>query len=96
MLSDVVGVGLVSNIRMATDRETGKSRGFCHVDFKDAESMERALVELDGMSIYDRVLKIDKAIGREKKTAEGGFAARKPRTERYNSPDSQQTSFNNL
>jgi RNA recognition motif-containing protein len=91
MLADVVGEGLVTNIRMATDRETGKSRGFCHVDFKDAESMERAMVELEGMSIYDRVLRIDKAQARERKPSDSQFSGkgrRRNSNERYSDSES--------
>jgi len=61
MLTDLVGPELHTNVRIATDRETGKPRGFCHVDFKDAESMEKALVSLEGVEIYGRALKVDKA-----------------------------------
>lgn len=96
MLNDVVGTGLFTNIRMATDKDTGKSRGFCHVDFKDAESMERALVELDGIQIYDRILKIDKAQAKakafdDKSNSNGGNQRR--RSDRYAESD-QSGSFN--
>ena len=39
----------------------GKSRGFCHVDFKDAESMEKAITELEGIEIVGRTLRVDRA-----------------------------------
>ena len=29
--------GTVTNVRIAQDRETGKARGFCHVEFETAE-----------------------------------------------------------
>ena len=66
MLTDLVGPELHNNVRIATDRETGKPRGFCHVDFKDAESMEKALVSLEGVEVYGRALKVDKAQAKPK------------------------------
>lgn len=66
MLTDLVGPDLHTNVRIATDKETGKPRGFCHVDFKDAESMEKALVNLEGVEVYGRALKVDKAQAKAK------------------------------
>lgn len=31
MLTDVLGEGQFTRVRLALDRETGRSRGFCHV-----------------------------------------------------------------
>eukprot|EP01035_Chromulina_nebulosa_P018744 gene18744-24509_t len=70
MINDMVGVGLLTNVRMAIDRDTNKSRGFCHVDFKDAESMELAMSQLTGVELYSRTLKIDRA--QPKRSFEGG------------------------
>lgn len=72
MLTDLVGADVFSNVRIATDRETGKPRGFCHVDFKDSESLEKALVELEGIEVYGRVLKVDKAQSKPKTEGGGG------------------------
>lgn len=96
MLSDIVGPGLVTNIRMGIDKNTGRSKGFCHVDFIDAESMERALVELEQTTIYDRELKIDRAVSKEwKNNNDGGLTSRKRTGERYDNSDSeQQSNFN--
>lgn len=30
--------GEIKNVRIATDRETGKSRGFAHIEFESAKS----------------------------------------------------------
>jgi nucleolin len=61
MLDDVLGPNLFLQVRLATDRETGRPRGFGHVDFKDAESAERALVELNGLEVMGRQLRVDMA-----------------------------------
>mmetsp|Transcript_19008 Transcript_19008/g.31815 ORF Transcript_19008/g.31815 Transcript_19008/m.31815 type:complete len:361 (+) Transcript_19008:47-1129(+) len=69
MLDDVLGPGLFHQVRVAVDRETGRSRGFAHVDFKDAESAERALVELNGLEVLGRQLRVDMA---QRKAGGGG------------------------
>lgn len=61
MIGDILGQGLTSNIRLATDRETGRPKGFAHVDFKDAETAERAVSELNGLEVLGRQLRVDKA-----------------------------------
>lgn len=66
MLNDVLGPnGGFTTVRIASDRETGKPRGFGHVDFKDRESAERAIVELNGMEVLGRQLRADFAQRRE-------------------------------
>ena len=37
MVNDVLGPGLYNNVRLAIDRETGRQRGFGHIDFKGSE-----------------------------------------------------------
>lgn len=71
MLNDVVGPNLFSQVRLAVDRDTGKLKGFGHVDFKDAESAERALVELNGLEVLGRQLRVDMA---QSKDSFGGGA----------------------
>ena len=51
--------GEVSFVRIVTDRETGKSRGFGFVEFENAEDATRAKEEMDGKEIDGRELKID-------------------------------------
>lgn len=95
MLTDVVGPGLFSNVRLAVDKETGKSRGFCHVDFKDAESMERALVELEGIIIYGRPLKIDRAQSKTRPTDNRNTRSRSTSNENRYSDSEDSGSINN-
>mmetsp|Transcript_108695 Transcript_108695/g.306309 ORF Transcript_108695/g.306309 Transcript_108695/m.306309 type:complete len:338 (+) Transcript_108695:44-1057(+) len=61
MLDDVVGPGLVSQVRLATDRDTGRPRGFAHVDFNDEAGVEKALTELSGLEVLGRPLRVDRA-----------------------------------
>lgn len=68
MINDILGPGLYTQVRLAVDRETGKMRGFGHVDFKDAASAERAVIELNGMQVMGRQIRADHA----QKKEEGG------------------------
>ncbi|KAJ3682034.1 hypothetical protein LUZ60_014607 [Juncus effusus] len=51
----------ISSVRFAVDKNTGKSRGFCHVDFEDDESLENA-VRKNQMDLNGRPVKIAYAI----------------------------------
>ncbi|EKX40748.1 hypothetical protein GUITHDRAFT_75377 [Guillardia theta CCMP2712] len=55
--------GEVKNIRLATDRETGRFKGFGHVEFFDTESTEKA-VALGGTKVMGRILRVDYAMVR--------------------------------
>ena len=52
--------GLVQKVRIITDRETGRSRGFGFVEFADLASAEKALVE-DGQDFGGRALRVSPA-----------------------------------
>ena len=52
--------GEVTQVRFATDRDTGAFRGFGHVEFADADTCEKA-VALAGMPLNGRELRIDYA-----------------------------------
>jgi hypothetical protein len=48
----------------ATDQETGRARGFAHVEFEDADAAGKA-VELNGqLDLGGRTLKVDSSTGR--------------------------------
>lgn len=59
MLTDVVGEGAFQSIKLALDRETGRPRGFAHVQFPDLASAQRAVQELDGLEMMDRLIRVD-------------------------------------
>jgi RNA recognition motif-containing protein len=57
---DVKGVfsdcGNVIRVDMARDVQTGRSRGYCTVLFKEAESVRRAVDQVNGVELDGRAL----------------------------------------
>ncbi|HEY5658557.1 MAG TPA: RNA-binding protein [Myxococcota bacterium] len=52
--------GEVSSVKLITDRETGRSRGFAFVEMDD-EGAEKAIRELDGHEMDGRALRVNEA-----------------------------------
>ena len=61
-------IGAIEDVKVITDRESGRSRGFAFVTFADPNDAQKAVDELDGTEIDGRqiVVKIarDKPQGR--------------------------------
>lgn len=57
--------GPVSSVRIITDRETGRSRGFGFVELDDASAALKAVTELNGSELDGRTLTINEARPRE-------------------------------
>jgi cold-inducible RNA-binding protein len=55
-------VGDVQSVKIITDRDTGRSRGFCFVEMDNADS---AITELNGKELSGRKLTISEARERE-------------------------------
>jgi len=60
--------GGIIDVRIAKDKETGKMKGFAHVDFEAPEGVQNAILK-NGMDMDGRPLKIDAS---ENKNAGGG------------------------
>lgn len=51
----------ILSVRFAIDKKTGKSRGFCHIDFEDDESLENAMKK-NQAELHGRPMKIAYAV----------------------------------
>lgn len=54
-------VGEVTDLRLITDRETGRSKGYAFVEMATPEQAARAIRELDGVVLDDRPLAVQEA-----------------------------------
>lgn len=63
--------GNVQSVRVVTDRETGRSRGFAFVEM-DADAADTAMRALDGTPLGDRALRVNEAHDRGAGGGSGG------------------------
>ncbi len=68
--------GEVSGVQVATDRETGRSRGFAFVDMATDVGAQQAIQNLNGYQLDGRALTVEEARPRE---AAGGRRYGPPR-----------------
>jgi cold-inducible RNA-binding protein len=71
--------GIVEQARIATDRDTGRSRGFGFVEMPDDTEAQAAIDELNGSSIGGRPLTVNEARPREERRPRGDGDGRRPR-----------------
>src|SRR4051794_13029365 len=64
--------GSVDRAQVATDRDTGRSRGFGFVEMR--EGGEVAIAALNGAEYQGRALKVNEAKPREERPRTGGYA----------------------
>jgi len=73
-LRDLFGAfGEVQQVRIMTDRDTGKSRGFGFVEMTDDDAAAKAITQLNGKELGGRALTINEA--RPKPERRGGFGS---------------------
>ena len=64
--------GEISEAKVITDRETGRSRGFGFVTFADDEGADRAIAEMDGTELDGRTIKVNEAQDKPARSGGGG------------------------
>ncbi len=64
--------GEVSEAKIITDRETGRSRGFGFVTFDNDEDADNAIKEMDGTELDGRSVRVNEAREREHGGGGGG------------------------
>lgn len=80
--------GQITRVHIATDRETGRSRGFAFVEMSNDEEAGRAMAALDGKEFDGRTIKVNEARprseGGSRSGGRGGFGrSRGGRYEEY-------------
>ncbi|BBM99424.1 hypothetical protein MPTK1_1g21200 [Marchantia polymorpha subsp. ruderalis] len=70
--------GEVTDVRIITDRDTGRSRGFGFVSYTSDAEAQNALQEMDGRDLAGRTIRVDYATDRTQGdgAAGGGFGGR--------------------
>ncbi len=62
-------IGEVTSVKIITDRDTGRSRGFCFVEMQNADA---AIAELNGKEMEGRKITVSEAREREQRGGGGG------------------------
>ncbi|MDR2206494.1 MAG: RNA-binding protein [Flavobacteriaceae bacterium] len=77
--------GTVESIKIVTDRETGKSRGFGFVEMSDDEEALKAIEELNKSDYKSRTLNVSESKPQEQRSQNRGFERNKnfDRRKRY-------------
>jgi RNA recognition motif-containing protein len=65
--------GTVKLVKLPTDRETGRMRGFAFVEMGSDTEEDKAITELDGAEWMGRNLKVNKAKPREDNRSSNSF-----------------------
>ena len=66
--------GEVTDAKVITDRDTGRSRGFGFVGFENAEDAAKAQEEMDGVELDGRTIRVNEA--QERRGGGGGGGGR--------------------
>ena len=73
------GYGTVDTVRLMTDRDTGRPRGFGFVEMPDATEAHAAIAGLNSTSLGGRSLTVNEARPREEEGGSRGGPRRGPR-----------------
>jgi RNA recognition motif-containing protein len=65
--------GAIEAVKIVTDRETGRSRGFAFVEMADSAEADRAISALNGVDLGGRTLRINEARPKPQGAPGGGF-----------------------
>jgi RNA recognition motif-containing protein len=53
--------GEVSSVNIVIDKVTNRSRGFAFIDMKDSQAAEKAIRELNGLTLDNRTIKVNES-----------------------------------
>ncbi|KAF0989594.1 hypothetical protein HZS_3674, partial [Henneguya salminicola] len=60
-------IGPVTSFRIVYDRETGKPKGYGFCEYRDVETAQSAIRNLNGMELHNRTLRVDSAVNEKGK-----------------------------
>ncbi len=64
--------GTISESKVITDRDTGRSRGFGFVTFTDEDGCRKAIESMDGQDIDGRAVRVNEAENKPRRDGGGG------------------------
>ncbi|MDP8239127.1 MAG: RNA-binding protein [Candidatus Hatepunaea meridiana] len=74
-LQDLFAVhGEVVEVKIITDRETGRSKGFSFIEMATDDGCRKAIQELDELSLDGRNIKVNEARERVERSPRSGFS----------------------
>jgi cold-inducible RNA-binding protein len=68
--------GEIESVNLITDRDTGRPKGFAFVEMSTEQAAEAAIGGLNGKSVDDREIKVDKAKPQAPRERRGGDRGR--------------------
>jgi RNA recognition motif-containing protein len=84
--------GDIEDIAMATDKETGKPRGFAIVMMRDHDQARTAIDSVQGRRLMGRALVVNEAIAKKNKSAPPAASGAGPTSERGGAASSSRAS----
>lgn len=64
--------GEIDSVKLITDRDTGRSKGFGFVEMPNSEQAQSAIAQLNGSDLKGRNLTVNEARPREDRPSRGG------------------------
>ncbi|RKR80813.1 RNA recognition motif-containing protein [Mucilaginibacter gracilis] len=64
--------GEVTSVKIITDRETGRSKGFGFIEMPDDEAAQKAISEVNGAELYGRTIVVNQAEEKKERPSGGG------------------------
>ena len=64
--------GEVTSVKIITDRETGRSKGFGFIEMPDDEAAQKAISEVNGAELYGRTIVVNQAEEKKDRPSGGG------------------------
>jgi RNA recognition motif-containing protein len=64
--------GEVTSVKIITDRETGRSKGFGFIEMPDDEAAQKAINDVNGAELYGRTIVVNQAEEKKERPSGGG------------------------